>query len=614
MSSRRNSADVGVFTNILRINKSSNKMTRYKSVKPLLIFLLVSVFTITIHSQSLPDSTIKKVDILFKKWDNNNSPGCALGIIKDGQLIYKHGYGMANLDYNIPISSKSVFRIASISKQFTAMSILLLAKQGKLSLDDEIQKYLPEVPRYQSPITIRHLIHHTSGIRNYVQLTELAGMLGENVHMTDDDVLGLIAQQKELNFKPGEEYLYSNSGYFLLGLIVKRVSSKSLRQFAEENIFKPLGMNNTHFHDDRTQVVRNRVTAYIPGSNGGFSVAIPGNSAFVGAGGLYSSVEDLFFWDQNFYNNKLGGGPELITEELSTGMLNNGQKINYAFGLKIDEYNGLKIIRHAGSGGGFETEMMRFPEKKFSVICLCNAGNKMSAYELATQVADIFLADQFKKSKDDVKENHTAIISIPEKELVGLAGLYFDPIKETTVLFYMKDGKLMIFNTPLSPLSQNRFKVVGGGPPGLEIVFVQPIAAGRRQVLFKHRSGETTTYEAVQSVTPTAAQLAEFTGKYVSDELAAATYTLSIKDAKLSLQVRNRITVFNDRALLLAFELPGASEVPKDVLLTPAFADAFITFVDDELVMFRFKRNQQNAISGFTLSTETLRRLRFNKQ
>ena len=567
------------------------------------------------------ESVTARVDKLFAPWNKSDSPGCALGIVQDGQLIYKRGYGMANLDYNIPLSPKSVFAMASISKQFTAMSILLLASQGKLSLDDDIQKYLPELPRYQSSITIRHLIHHTSGIRNYGELAELAGMRGENVHLTSDDFLGLIARQKELNFKPGDEYLYSNSGYFLLGLIVKRVSGKSLLEFAEDNLFKPLGMNNTQFVDDRTLVVKNRVTAYLPNRNGGFSAAMP-TVGPVGGGGLYTSIEDLFLWDRNFSNNKLGGGPGLITEQLSTGMLNNGEKVDYAFGLFVGEYKGLKKISHGGSGGGFEHEIIRFPEQNFSVMCLCNAGYNIDPEELGEQVADIFLADQFKKGAAGVNETVVAApptFNIPEKELTGLTGLYFDPITEMIIpRFYMKDGKLMIdptFNRGpgyvLSPLGQNRFKVVGAPH---EIIFVRPLASGPMQVKDKDiRSGKTRTYDAVQSVTLASVQLAEFTGKYLSDELAGATYTLSIKDGRLSLRVRNGITVFSDRGLVLAFAQSSGSEAHKDILLTPAFADAFITFVDDELITVRFTRNQQNALSGFTLTTGTVRRLRFNK-
>ena len=564
------------------------------------------------------ESVTARVDKLFAQWNKSDSPGCALGIVKDGRLIYKRGYGMANLEHNIPISPQSVFNIQSISKQFTAMSILLLAKHGKISLDDEVQKYLPELPRYQSPITIRHLIHHTSGIRNFTELHELAGMRHEDVHMTDDDFLGLIGRQKELNFKPGEEYVYSNSGYFLLGLIVKRASGKSLREFAEENIFKPLGMNNTHFHDDRNLVVKNRANAYLPRSNGGFAVAIIDNNESVGPAGLLTSVEDLFLWDHNFYKNKLGGGSDLITEQLSPGKLNTGENTDYAFGLGVGEYKGLKTISHGGSGGGFTSVMIRFPEHNFSVICLCNAGYKVDPYGLANQVADIFLADQLKQGAGGVDETVAAappIISIPEKELASLTGLYVDPITVQSLRFYMKDGKLMVDKGPsyvLSPLSYDRFRAVGA--PNHEIVFVRPVAGGRMQVKDKDiRSGKTTTLDAVQSETLTSAQLAEFTGKYLSDELAGATYTLSMKDGTLSLRVRNGITVFSDRGLVLAFELASGSEAPKDILLTPAFADVFLTFVNEELVILRFMRNQQNAVSGFTLSTGTVRRLRFNK-
>lgn len=566
----------------------------------------------------IDDITAAKVDELFEKWDKPDSPGCALGIVKDGRLIYKRGYGMANLDYNISISPKSVFQIASLSKQFTAMSILLLAKQEKLSLDDEIQKYLPDLPRYQSPITIRHLIHHTSGIRNFIELAELAGMRHEDAHLTDDDFLGLISRQKDLNFKPGEEYLYSNSGYFLLGLIVKKASGRSLREFAGDNIFRPLGMNNTHFHDDRNMLVKNRATGYLPGGSGGFALAID-NDESVGGKGLNTSVEDLFLWDQNFYNNKLGGGPDLISEQLSTGKLNDGEKVNYAFGLQIGKYKGLKTIGHGGGFSGFQAHMYRFPEHNFSVICLCNARYiGIDPEDLANQVADNFLTDQFKKVPDAEKDTVATtpdIISIPEKELASLAGLYFDPITETIFRFYMKDGKLMVNpnlssrSYALSPLGKNRFKVFGAPH---EIFFVRPVAGGRMQMKDKYlESGKTKTYEAVQSVTLTSVRLPEFTGKYVSDELAGATYTLSIKDGKLSLQVRNGITVFSDRGLALAFRQWSGREAPQDNLLTPVFTDALIT---TNGVLMRFMRDQKNAVSGFTLSTGTVRRLRFNKQ
>jgi CubicO group peptidase (beta-lactamase class C family) len=546
------------------------------------------------------ESVTARVDKLFAQWDKPDSTGCALGIIKDGKLIYTRGYGMANLDYDIPLSSKSVFDIGSMVKQFVGMSILLLAKDGKLSLDDEIQKYLPEIPRYQSPVTIRHLIHHTSGIRTHYWLIELAGMA--SFDLTDDDVLGLIARQKGLNHKPGDEFIYTDTSYLLLGLIVQKVSGKSVHEFADENIFKPLGMTHTILEVDRTLPARNRATCHNCGGRGG---------GISRRGEMDTTIEDLFLWDQNFYNNKLGGGPALITEELSPGKLNNGESTNYAFGLNVNEYKGLKRIGHVGGSVSGGTVMLRFPEQNFSVICFCNRKD-VNQSGLANQVADIFLADQFKKSAGSVDTTVPAI-SIPEKELASLTGTYFDPITSSSHSYYMKDGKLMIFNTALSPISQNRFKVVGGGPPGLEIVFVRPVAGGPMQV--RHVIGaKTTTYYAVQSETLSSAQLAEFIGEYVSDELAGATYTLSIKDGKLVHLIRSGTTVLNGKGQVLAITGSRVRETPKEIVLTPAFADTFTTYdPDGDLFMLRFIRNQQNAVSGFTLSAPKARGLHFNR-
>lgn len=238
-----------------------------------------------------------KIDALFAQWNKPDSPGCALAVIKDGQVLYKRGYGIANLDHDIPISSKTVFNVASMSKHFTAIGVALLARQGKLSLDDDIRKYLPEMPQYSTPITIRHLIYHTSGIREYSHLMQLAGTRFQDAPV--EEIYQIIARQKELNFKPGEEYLYSNSGYLLLARIVQRVSGKSLREFAGENIFKPLGMSSTRFHDDHSEVIRNRATGYSSRRVGGFAVEST-TSDSVGDGGLFTTIDDLILWDRIF--------------------------------------------------------------------------------------------------------------------------------------------------------------------------------------------------------------------------------------------------------------------------------------------------------------------------
>jgi CubicO group peptidase (beta-lactamase class C family) len=254
----------------------------------------------TVRPRGSAETPAAEVDKLFSPWDKPNSPGCLVGIIKDGAIVYKRGYGMANLDYDIPISPKSVSPIASLSKQFTAACIALMSDDGTISLEDDVRRYLPEMPDYGRPVKVRHLIYHTSGIRDYGN--ELLPLTGSHEGaLSDGDVLGLLARQKGLHFPPGEAYRYSNSGYFLLGMIVKRATGKSLRAYAHERIFKPLGMGNTHFHDDPTQVVKNRVVGYSWGGEGAFQMKAATINGAGGDGGVMTTLKDLFLWDLASY-------------------------------------------------------------------------------------------------------------------------------------------------------------------------------------------------------------------------------------------------------------------------------------------------------------------------
>ncbi|WP_265276363.1 serine hydrolase domain-containing protein [Nostoc sp. KVJ3] len=327
---------------------------------------------------------ITKVDELFIQWDKPNSPGCAIAVIQNEEIIYQRGYGMANLEYNIPIISNSVFDIASNSKQFTAICIVLLARQKLLNLDDELQKYIPEIPQYSHSITIRHLIDHTSGLRDYLHLILFAGMRFENKY-SNEEIIALIARQQSLNFEPGTEQLYCNSGYILLAEIVRRVSGKSLRVFAQEHIFAPLGMKNTHFHDNFREIVKNRADGYAPKDGGGFQIDMSFHD-FCGDGQLYTTIEDLLLWDRNFYHNILGGyGQDLIEEVTTPRQLNNGEIISGAFGLRIGDRGGLTTISHGGSWTGYRSDFIRFPERQFSVICLANLST-LNPTKLAFQV------------------------------------------------------------------------------------------------------------------------------------------------------------------------------------------------------------------------------------
>ena len=338
-------------------------------------------------------SITERVDVIFSEWDKPTSPGCALALIQNGAIIYKRGYGMADLERGVPITPESLFDIGSTGKQFTTTIIAILVNQGYLSLGDSIRKYLPSMPTYADTITIRHLIHHTSGLRDYITLMELAGLPDENIYQ-EEALLDFILRQQELNFPPGEEYLYSNSGYFLLGIIAQRVTGVHLTELIQEHIFTPLGMRCSTFNKDYRPIVSNRALSYLVSENGGFTNKLSLCGGF-GDGPIYSNIEDLFLWDQNFYQNQLNNAQPDLLEMLHTqGRLNNGETIEYAFGLSIGEYRGLKTVSHGGAWAGYRSELLRFPEQHFSVICLCNLASMMPE-ELARRVADIYFEAEF---------------------------------------------------------------------------------------------------------------------------------------------------------------------------------------------------------------------------
>jgi len=338
----------------------------------------------------------KAADEVFADLTKPGSPGCALAAARDGKIVYEQGYGLANIEEAVNITPQTVFDIGSTSKQFTAASILLLETQGKLSVHDDIRKYLPEIPDYGHTITILHLLNHTSGLRDYLTLFELAGINIDGV-TGDDDALAVIARQKALNFEPGSEWLYSNSGFFLLSVIVKRVSGKTLRDFAAENIFDPLEMKHTVFRNQHTQLVGNRAMAYDPNEAGtGYALDV---SYFeqTGDGAVHTSVEDLLKWDENFYSGRVGGQP-FLAEMQEPGKLNNGKTLDYAKGLFVGTYRGLRFVDHGGSWGGYRAQLLRFPDQHFSVACLCNVANA-SPDKRSLQIADVFLAPEMKEPK-----------------------------------------------------------------------------------------------------------------------------------------------------------------------------------------------------------------------
>ena len=340
-----------------------------------------------------PDERAESVHALFSAWDTCETPGAVVAVIKDGKFLYKRAFGMADLERDVPLSTLSMFDIASISKQFVAFSILMLEEQGKLTLDDDIRTYLPEFPDYGTTITLRHMIHHTSGIRDYMDLMELAGLRWENSYHRLE-IVDLVSRQKALNNDPGDAHLYSNSGYLLLAEILQRVSGQTLGAFTTQHIFEPLGMKVSHFYEDFTRIVKHRSLSYSEQESGGYR-SVQYIFDVVGDTGLLTDVEDLSRWDGNLYDNVLGkGGSELIEHMLTPGRLGSGESIAYAFGLELEEYRGLRVVRHGGGAAGYDTEMMRFPDQKLTVLVLSNL-QQFPSTELAKRVADIYLADDF---------------------------------------------------------------------------------------------------------------------------------------------------------------------------------------------------------------------------
>jgi CubicO group peptidase (beta-lactamase class C family) len=564
----------------------------------LLIFSILGVpGTSSIRIQN--DALTARVDQIFANWDKPDSPGCALAIIKDGQIIYQRGYGMADLEHDIPIAPSSVFYIGSVSKQFTAFAIALLAQQGKLALDDDVRKYLPELPDYGAPITIRHLIHHTSGLRDYNTLVALAGKRNDEA-FDNQVILEIAARQKELNFKPGTQYLYSNTGYAMLALVAERASGQRFSAFAEASIFKALGMSDTHFHEDLTRIVKHRADGYAPKPGGGFRLDTPYNER-AGAGGLYTTVGDLLKWDQNFYDGRLGG-MQLIKQMQTHGKLSSGQELDYAFALNVSSYKGLKVVEHGGALAGYRAALTRFPDQRFSVACLCNLGT-IDPGRLVNQIADIYLADQFKvtgtgartsaSTQAEPKTEASAtvkFIELPEPELREKTGGYRDPLTGFVLQVSLQAGRLVTnaFGThvQLAPLSATRFRSVAA-PFEMEIEFHRSQTQQPWTMRAKIESLPPAEYEAAPLVTPSPAQLAEYAGNYFSEELNV-TYTIKVEVDRLFYQIaRARRT--------------GMSPTIKD------------TFAAGSL-QFDFLRDSQQRISGFTINAGRVRNVRFVKK
>lgn len=485
----------------------------------LAIAAVVSLAPLALDAQQ-PDLA-PRVDRIFARFDRS-TPGCAVGLGKEGRTLYTQGYGSANLEYGVPLTDSSVMESGSVAKQFTAAALVLLEQDGKLTLDDDIRKYLPEVPDFGHRISIRNLLTHTSGLRDQWGLLGLEGRgPGTQVHslMT---TLDLVAHQKMLNAPPGTEYRYSNTGYALAALIIQRVSGKSLQAFSQERLFRPLGMTHTRWRDDYTRVVPNRATAYAP-SDSGYRQDMPFTN-MVGNGGVLSTMADLLAWNENLDHPTIGGVS--FTATMQTPMrLTSGRTIPYALGLVNGDYDGVREVSHGGSTAGYRTFLARYPDQRVSVAVWCSNAS-VNAETLGHQVVDLVLTKPERADRKAV----AAAERLSATELSRWAGHYRDAHTDQSLKLAVADTMLSGGGTiAFVPIGGSRFRTAAG-----DVVFAQ--RAGRRTLTLARASGDTAHFE---EVSPPANPLpvSDYTGRYVSDELDVV-LTMLARDGKLIMQIR----------------------------------------------------------------------------
>jgi CubicO group peptidase (beta-lactamase class C family) len=524
------------------------------------------------------------IDSIFSEWNKTNTPGCALGIMKNGELIYAKGYGLANMEYDIPNSASSVFRIGSTSKQFTAACIILLAEQGKLSLDDNLKNLFPDFPEYAKQITVSHLLNHTSGIRDYLQIAYLKG-LGDDDYYEDSNIMQWLINQSDLNFIPGEEFLYSNSGYWLLGQIVQKVAGINMADFAKKEIFEPLGMNDTHFHNDHTQIVKNRASGYAPSENGNFKISMT-TLDMIGDGGIFTTINDIKKWDDAYYNSTVLSKAfwNMMTQQ---GVLNSGEVIEYASGLMIGEYKGLKTIRHGGAFVGFRAELLRFPEQQISIAIFANRADANPSRK-ANQVADILLKGKLIEEDDKKDEKPKIAAPIKEFQLNQLVGSY-ELQPGIIVNLSIKNDSLNVFQI-WNKQSYNIIKTSGNTfqiPEEKDISFVfSNLKDGHTQTLSVFQGGRQTKAARKKEVDVSGIDLNDYTGSYYSKELDV-TYNFEIKNGILQAGIEKNQSIM----------------------------DCTISDLDQFTMKFglvRFIRTD-SVISGFELDSGRVKNLKFEK-
>ena len=518
------------------------------------------------QAQGLPDGVLTAVDSVFA-FARGDSPGCAVAAARAGAPLLARGYGMADLEQGTRITPETVFESGSVAKQFTAFALLLLEQDGRLSLDDDVRRYLPELPDFGAPITLRHMLTHTSGLREQWSLLAVAGNPpGSQVHSLAT-VLDVVRRQRGLNFTPGGEHLYTNTGYTLAALVVERVSGRSFGQFTGERIFRPLGMARTRWRDDFRRVVPGRASAY-SAAEGVFREDMPFTNV-VGNGGMLTTVGDLLRWNA-FLDSPtvLPGGAKLVDALQAPGRLADGRAIPYALGLDLDSIAGAALVSHGGSTAGYRTWLGRVPSLGVSVAVLCNYSG-VNPGRLGEQVTSLLLPPSPRVAAPVGSPRPRTPVSAAE--LARYAGTFWDSASGIMLRTAVVDGELVLQGTraiPLSSLGGGRFRL----PDGPELEFAPARGAVRSVRLLD--DGVVTRHALVASADTSAGALSAYLGTYRSDELDV------------------RITIARRDGALILLQPFGIER-----RLLPVFSDGFTTPLRGTTTLV-FSRDAAGSVSG----------------
>lgn len=504
-------------------------------LRALLFLLAACCLSAGAAGQALSPAATARIDALFAAWDKPDSPGAAVAVLLQDKAVHSRGYGMAQLEYRAPITPATPFHVASVSKQFTAFAVHLLVQDGKLALDDEVRRHLPELQARSvggAPITIRHLIHHTSGLRDQWSLLMLAGLRLDDV-ITEGDILGLVWRQRDLNFTPGEEEMYSNTGYTLLAQIVQRVAGRPFAAFAKERIFDPLGMKNTHFQEQYGTLVPGRAYSYekTDGKTPEAWRYVALSYSNVGATSLFTTLQDLARWNKNLQDWKVGG-PGVAAAMQARGKLNSGKEIDYASGQLHGRMRGLPTLAHSGSDAAFRTMLLRFPTQGLSVLVLANADN-LNALDLARKVADVVLDETPGIAPAPAAPPHPAEVAVTEEQLAPFLGSF--EMRPGFVLEFTREGAQL----RIQATGQPRFDMFAAAPDRFftkafpaEVRFDAPAPNGQTATATWRQYGRDFPLRRIARTQPAPEQLQACAGTFYSAELGTL-YFVSVREGKL---------------------------------------------------------------------------------